>query len=173
MRSTVASAAGSSWPASGVSPLGGTVSIAAPLSVEGMRGATADDRAVQASCRMHFLRHWQDCNGYFIPADQAPAFRISVSHRPVRQCRCLDAVAAWVAPLALSPGHPELVGGRSVAGRHLFNPLVTVGTHGTSDTTEITSPIAQCVCTLQMHCSNLAGEIICAAIDIGRRRQEG
>src|ERR1700730_8797767 len=83
MRSTVASAAGSSWSASGVSPLGGTVSIAAPLSVEGMR-ATADDRAVQASWRMHFLRHWQDCNGYFIPAGPAPAFRISGSHPPAR-----------------------------------------------------------------------------------------
>src|SRR5690349_7682903 len=83
--------------------------------------------------------------------------RVADGDRTVRQCRHLDAVPAWVAPLALSPGHLELVGGHSVAGRHLFRLLVTVGTCATSDATEITSPIAQCVCTLQMHCSNLAG----------------
>src|SRR5580704_16643489 len=102
MRSTVASAAGSSWSASGVSPLGGTVPIAAPLSVEGMRGATADDRAVQASCRMHFLRNWQDCNGYFIPDCPAPTFRISVSPVVAENAACGLA--------CLSPGPRRVLG---------------------------------------------------------------
>src|SRR5450756_1833170 len=69
------------------------------------------------------LHSRQECADLGVGVDQDGAGRMArVAHGDpaVRQHRYLDAVTARVAPAALAPGCPQLIGGHSAADRHRF-----------------------------------------------------